>query len=171
MAITVRHGHFGRNVTTDWRIWLGAMLGGVLLVAGGFYFLRDGEGGGSTNVTPASASSPAIIGPAPFTGADMPRTTAPATAPAPSSPTGFQSGGTDSSNVVYIVRDEAQLAQMQLAIHDADSIRAAEGLPPSGGEFVIVGEESTGSFLAGMDEANGMRVSLGLAPYRLIDLR
>ena len=166
MAITVRHGHFGRFGRDDWRLWLGATVGGVLLIAGGFYFLRDDDGsGGATVARPATANS-APIGPVPLTGADMPARPAPVT----SSVTSFGTGA-DSANVIYIVRDAEHLEQMRLAMYEADSLRAAEGLGPLNSEFIVVDEAAMGSFLAGMDEANAISAAQGVAPHRIVDLR
>jgi hypothetical protein len=158
MAITVRHGHFGRFGKADWKLWLGAAALGGVLVAGGFYFTRDG-GDATPVTTPGTANS------VPVAQAD-----APAVAPITSAATSFRTSG-ETANVVYIVGSEEQMMRMQLAMQEADSIRAWEGLGAYGGEFVILDDESAGTFIAGIDEANTIRAAEGLAPFRVIDLR
>jgi hypothetical protein len=159
MAITARHEHFGRFGKADWKLWLGTAAVGAALMAGGLYLLRDGDGGSPSTTTPDTASAAPGI-----------NTHAAAVAPVTSAPAG-SSASVDSAGIVYIVANDDQLGRMQLAMSEADTIRATEGLPAMGGSFVIVDDASIDSFLAGLDEANAIKVAEGLAPYRVVDLR
>jgi hypothetical protein len=159
MAITARHEHFGRFGNADWRIWLATAAVGAALMAGGLYLLRDGDGGSPSTTTPDTASTAPGI-----------NIHAAAVAPATSATAG-SAASLDAAGIVYIVANGDQLERMQHAMYEADVIRATEGLPALDGSFVVVDDASMASFLAGLDEANAIKVAEGLAPYRVVDLR
>jgi hypothetical protein len=80
----------------------------------------------------------------------------------------------DAPYTVYVVGSEEQAAMVRTGFSDAASIRAAAGEPPlPETESVVVApsDDEAATVVQAINEANGIRATVGLADYTVVDLR
>lgn len=161
MTITARYGNLS---PLAWRGILAVLA--VALVAGGaalWYTLSD-DGNSDTAATAGAVVHDGVIP----VGAEL--GPPPVAAPQESVSVGL-AAATTGTPAVYMVATEEQLRIMQFAEDEANAIRVSEGLGAVFSQFVIVAPADTGSFLAGLAEANAIRAAQGLPAFEVIDLR